>query len=744
MSTKRQSMANLPPKGNVSKVQSKNLVDCIQWQSQSKQAPTKKVLKIQNQNNSYYKNDSNNKKQAQQFALQLQELEEKRKNIVDYLIKSKYTVKTQQTENVPSQNECLNNSKIGFNPTPPFGVNRSRIIDNALSSRVLNLDHKYYQTQEFKTETPTNFKSRKSHPKQQQTLIDELNQSSLSKNKIENNQRSMSKTKQQTYDKVHKSNFKIFYSLQELENTEAQRPCIKLQSNFANYNTKLKAKVVSPQDKGNFYIGNNSQLLRLDRSIYKMSPMNQSHLVKKMRDYTSQICGLSGSTEKAPIQSSQLSPAQTKAKMQKFQLMSVEYENLGHQSNNTSEAYQSRRNSLMPENQRDSLMCAATLGLRGVNNIISSRSTSGSRGRATKMDKNKIQDSQSTPNHTSYDSNHPHHQVLKFLTNYFQEFRQTHEMLSHSDNKLLCQTDSLQPITMKFLLGQIFSSSVSNIFGVAMGHPLDTVKNASFSRKNWNNLMYTSVHTGRRDVRLVQGNSFSNRCFCSIQHYVSYKNFQLIVSVFVTNEISKRKLQQYDFSDKNMGLVTGAVGGTLGLFMLVPTEVLKCNIQVNTGKFISYKEFIPIIYEKKGIKGFYQGYWATFWRDVPGWAIYFYSYEALKNYFYKNHLSKSKINESQFKRQEFFMRLFCGGMAGVNSWLLCFPFDVVKTHIQVSILSEQPVETRMRKVILNIYRQKGIRHFYVGMLANLIRTFPVDAIILASFDYINEWLEKVY
>eukprot|EP00347_Sterkiella_histriomuscorum_P009937 403339300 len=147
-----------------------------------------------------------------------------------------------------------------------------------------------------------------------------------------------------------------------------------------------------------------------------------------------------------------------------------------------------------------------------------------------------------------------------------------------------------------------------------------------------------------------------------------------------------------------MGLVTGAVGGTLGLFMLVPTEVLKCNIQVNTGKFISYKEFIPIIYEKKGIKGFYQGYWATFWRDVPGWAIYFYSYEALKNYFYKNHLSKFKNNESQFKRQEFFMRLFCGGMAGVNSWLLCFPFDVVKTQIQVSILSEQPVETACERL----------------------------------------------
>lgn len=117
-------------------------------------------------------------------------------------------------------------------------------------------------------------------------------------------------------------------------------------------------------------------------------------------------------------------------------------------------------------------------------------------------------------------------------------------------------------------------------------------------------------------------------------------------------------------------------------------EVLKCNVQVNTGKFMGYREFIPIIYEKKGFFGFYQGYWATFWRDVPGWGIYFYSYEALKNYFYKNYLNKYRDNQQNYKSKELLVRLFCGGMAGVNSWLLCFPFDVVKTQIQVNILSE--------------------------------------------------------
>lgn len=46
----------------------------------------------------------------------------------------------------------------------------------------------------------------------------------------------------------------------------------------------------------------------------------------------------------------------------------------------------------------------------------------------------------------------------------------------------------------------------------------------------------------------------------------------------------------------------------------------------------------------------------------------------------------------------------------------------------------------MRDVIRDIYREKGWRYFFTGMGACLIRTFPVDAITLACFDYLNEWL----
>lgn len=32
----------------------------------------------------------------------------------------------------------------------------------------------------------------------------------------------------------------------------------------------------------------------------------------------------------------------------------------------------------------------------------------------------------------------------------------------------------------------------------------------------------------------------------------------------------------------------------------------------------------------QGVTGIYRGFWAMAWRDIPGWAVYFSSYEKLK------------------------------------------------------------------------------------------------------------------
>ena len=44
-----------------------------------------------------------------------------------------------------------------------------------------------------------------------------------------------------------------------------------------------------------------------------------------------------------------------------------------------------------------------------------------------------------------------------------------------------------------------------------------------------------------------------------------------------------------------------------------------------------------MIIKNEGYRGIMKGFWPTFYRDVPGWAVYFYAYEGLKTLF--KHLS---------------------------------------------------------------------------------------------------------
>merc|ERR1719480_133897 len=76
----------------------------------------------------------------------------------------------------------------------------------------------------------------------------------------------------------------------------------------------------------------------------------------------------------------------------------------------------------------------------------------------------------------------------------------------------------------------------------------------------------------------------------------------------------------------------GAVAGGIGLFISTPIEYFKCVAQVNTQGHISY----GAVCAQVGCTGIYKGFWATMWRDVPSWAVYFWAYEHYKNKFVTN------------------------------------------------------------------------------------------------------------
>ena len=104
-------------------------------------------------------------------------------------------------------------------------------------------------------------------------------------------------------------------------------------------------------------------------------------------------------------------------------------------------------------------------------------------------------------------------------------------------------------------------------------------------------------------------------------------------------------------------------------------------------------------------------------RDVPGYAIYILIYE-----WTFNHMRRLEIGD----RHAVFANLMAGGLAGVISWAIMAPTDVVKSLIQADVS-----HTKYRgclHCVQHTYVHFGIKAFYAGCAVNCIRAFPVNAV----------------
>lgn len=83
---------------------------------------------------------------------------------------------------------------------------------------------------------------------------------------------------------------------------------------------------------------------------------------------------------------------------------------------------------------------------------------------------------------------------------------------------------------------------------------------------------------------------------------------------------------------------------------------------------------------------------------------------------------------------DFFLGIFkttiAGGIGGMCLWTSIFPFDVVKSRIQIES-SKEP----LNKVLTKIVRQEGIKGLYKGLTPTLLRTFPASGALFVAYEY---------
>lgn len=160
-------------------------------------------------------------------------------------------------------------------------------------------------------------------------------------------------------------------------------------------------------------------------------------------------------------------------------------------------------------------------------------------------------------------------------------------------------------------------------------------------------------------------------------------------------------------------IVSGAAAGFAASFIVTPVERLKILSQTGTNGYITNGL-------KTNLKTLYRGFSSTLTREMPGFAIYFSAYEAMKD--------RIETIRNTNTIDHFTM----GGISGFLAWGFIYPQDLIKTRIQASL---EPIEPKT--IIKNIYQTYGIRGFFKGFHLALLRAVPLHAGTFAMFEYLN-------
>lgn len=231
---------------------------------------------------------------------------------------------------------------------------------------------------------------------------------------------------------------------------------------------------------------------------------------------------------------------------------------------------------------------------------------------------------------------------------------------------------------------------ISGMFGVTISHPIDTIKTSIQDNKK---IKYTPKFLYRGIVPALSGVGMEKAIV-----FGSYIN-------------TKKYLEDNGFNKRFITPISGLVSGTSAALIVTPVERLK--ILSQTGHKLTLDSFYPT--------SLYRGLSATFTREIPGFAIYFTTYNYLKDKYYRDTIPLH-------------MSFLFGGISGAVSWFGIYPQDIVKTRMQAHNNSNSKFKT----TVINIYKEGGIKNFFKGFHYALLRAVPLHAGTFMMMEVLNK------
>lgn len=209
-----------------------------------------------------------------------------------------------------------------------------------------------------------------------------------------------------------------------------------------------------------------------------------------------------------------------------------------------------------------------------------------------------------------------------------------------------------------------------------------------------------------------------------------------------------------DFISHSCSAITaGAVSTTLTnpIWVIKTRLMLQSNLGPYSTQYYGTIDAFRCIWNQEGIRAFYRGL-------VPSLlglfhvAIHFPVYEKLKLKFKCYSLKDNNTNRGH---SEIHLPnlIAASSVSKMIASGLTYPHEILRTRMQLKSSSNFgkkkenyaiEVEKKLIPLIKTTYRNEGIRGFYSGFTANLLRTVPASAITLVSFEYVRNKLSAFY
>ncbi|KGG50444.1 hypothetical protein DI09_6p280 [Mitosporidium daphniae] len=308
----------------------------------------------------------------------------------------------------------------------------------------------------------------------------------------------------------------------------------------------------------------------------------------------------------------------------------------------------------------------------------------------------------------------------------------------------------------------------NGVAGLAIGHPFDTVK-VRMQNNIGNDLYGGSMRTFLKIVKEEKIRGLFKGIIPPMIGVGLVNAFVFGVYGTILNSIQAAHVGHHN--SLLPFFVAGACSGFANSFITGPFELAKClQQQSSIGVRSSAQSKLPgtfsilrEAYRRWGISGPCRGLLATIIRDTPSFGTYFLAYEAImlhggssadgmsknqdlytkfETYVeqYGSHTYSpiitcpsivEKPNSSEYNFPPLLLTLFAGAASGVLSWLVTYPFDVIKTRIQST-----PLDVKTTGIIQTykaMCRQTGIASLFCGLNVTLLRAIPTNAVTFLGF-----------